>query len=91
MAQHLLGSPRSNRKTFFGLPLYLAENFTKIPKVPGAQCDVKSGPAITLVIRVTIYCTIFNNNSIIYLQLPSLYAQNTFKKIATENADRTNH
>ena len=59
----------------------------KSPKCQGpAQC--KSGPAITWLVSVTIYCTIFQQqfiNSPPYLA--SFYAQNTLKKIAMENAD----
>ena len=41
-----------------------------------ARC--KFGPAITWLVGVAIYCTIFDNNSVIQLYLAGFYAQNTF-------------
>ena len=90
MAQYKLGAPRSNRKTFFDLPPYLAERSCKNPLSARDPARCKSGPAITWLISVAIYCTIFNNISVIHLHLPSFYAQNTLKKLALKNADFIN-
>ena len=57
------GTPRSY-KFFFGLHLYLAGKYCENSKVPGAQHNVNPAQAITwLVIDVTIYGTLFSNNS----------------------------
>ena len=87
MAQYQLGAPRSNRKTFFGLPLYLAERSCKNPQSARGPARCKSGPVITWLVDVTSIVLFFNNNSVIYLQPPSFCAQNTQKKLAVENVD----
>ena len=59
MAKYQLRALRSNLKTFYGLHLHLAERSCKnLLSVRGpARC--KSGPAITCLVNVTYYCTIF--------------------------------
>ena len=47
----------------FGLHLYLAGKFCENLKVSVAQLNVNPARAITWFVGVTIYCTIFNNNS----------------------------
>ena len=43
--------------TFFGLHLYLPEDVAKIPYIAGGNAQCKSGPEITCLVSVTIYCT----------------------------------
>ena len=61
MAQYQLRALRSSLKTFYGLhlPVYLAERRSENLQSAGAQLDENSGPAITWLESVTIYCTIF--------------------------------
>ena len=54
-----LGALRSNRKTFFGFPLNLAERSCKNSQSAGGPARCKSGPPIAWLVGVTIYCTIF--------------------------------
>ena len=54
--------PRAHIRLFFGLYLYLEEEYCKNPKVPGAQLNVNPALAIIWFLGVTIYCTFFNNN-----------------------------
>ena len=53
MAQYQLGALRSNRKTFFGLHLYLAERCCKNPQTARGPAYCKSGPAIARLVGVT--------------------------------------
>ena len=55
--------PRAHRRLFFGLHLYLAVKYCENPKVPGAQLNVNPARAITWLVGVTIYRTLFSNNS----------------------------
>ena len=56
--------PRAHIIFFFGLRLYLAGKYCENPKLPGAQRSVNPAQAITwLIIGVTIYGTLFSNNS----------------------------
>ena len=48
---------------FFGLHLYLAGKYCENLKVAGAQLNVNPDRAITWFVGVTIYCTLFHNNS----------------------------
>ena len=68
-------------KIFFGFHLYLAGNYCKNPKVPGAQLNVNPAPAITWFVGVTIYSTFFNNNSLSPRQF--LCNKIVLKKLAT--------
>ena len=44
--------------------LFLVSTYSaKISNVPGAPCNVNPSQAITWQLGVTIYCTVFNNNS----------------------------
>ena len=87
MAQYQLMALGSNLKTFFGLHQHLAERCCKNLQSARGPARCKYGPAITWLVSVTIYYTIFNNNSLIHLHRASFYAQNTLKKLAMENAD----
>ena len=53
------GSARSDGETFFFLHLYLAERSCKNPQSVRGPARCKSGPAITWLVSVNIYCTIF--------------------------------
>ena len=57
------GAPRSNGKTIFSCsPVFDRKILQKSQGARGpTQC--KSGRAITWFVRLTIYCTFFNNNS----------------------------
>ena len=91
MTQYQLGAPSWNRKAFFSLHLHLAERCCKnLPRARGpARC--KSGPAITWLVSVTIYCTIFQKQfSNSPLTLPVFTHKIFKKKLAMENADWTN-
>ena len=45
MVQYQQGGPRSIRKAFFGLPLYLAERSCKNPQSARGPARFKVGPA----------------------------------------------
>ena len=75
MTQYQLGAPRPNCKSFFGLHLYLAERCCENFQSARDPARCKSGPAITWLVGVTIYCTIFFYNLVIYLHLASIGGQ----------------
>ena len=52
------GVPRSDNETFLGLHLYLT-GCCKNPQSPRDPAQPKSGPEITWLVNVTIYCTMF--------------------------------
>ena len=56
-------TPRSDKRVFVGLHLYLAEKHYENPEAPGIQLNVNPARAMTLLVGVTLYCTFFNNNS----------------------------
>ena len=92
MTQYQLVAPRSNRNIFFGLHLYLAERCCKNLQSARGLAQCKSGPAITWLVDVTIYCTIFQKQfSISPPTSPVLRAKYFKKKLAMENADWTNY
>ena len=54
------GAPLLDGKTFFCLHVCIwKEDLAKISKVPGAPRNVNSARAITCLVSVIIYCTIF--------------------------------
>ena len=57
--------PRTQKRLFFSLHLYLAGKYCKNPTVLGAQLNlnVSQAWATTWFVGVTIYCTFFNYNS----------------------------
>ena len=59
MAQYQQGAPPWNRKTFFGLQLYLAKRCCENLQSARGPARSKFGPAIKWLVDVTIYCTIF--------------------------------
>ena len=77
---HSARAQRSDSRTFFGLHLYLAGRCCKNPLSARGSAQCKPGPRITCFVRVTIYCTIFENDSTPPRQF---CAQNTFKKMTT--------
>ena len=81
---HSVRAQRSDSRIFFGLHLHLAGRCCKNPLIARDPAQCKSDPEITCLVRVTIYCAIFSIT--IHFQLASFYGQNTFKKIARENA-----
>ena len=58
MAQYQLGAS-AQIVTFFSLPLHLAESSCKNPQSAGGPVRCKTGPEITRLVGVTIYCTVF--------------------------------
>ena len=91
MAQYQLRALRSNLKTFYGLHLYLAERCCKNLQSAKGPTPCKSGPAITWLVGVTIYCTIFQWQ-FINSPPPRQFLRSKYlkKKLAMENADWTN-
>ena len=87
MAQYHLRALRSNLKTFYGLHLHLAERcWENLQSVKNpARC--KSGPAITWLVSVTIYCAIFQQQFINSPPPRQFLRTKYFKKIVMENAD----
>ena len=53
------GPPRSDGETFLGLHLFLAGRCCENPQSAMCPAQIKSGSAITWLVGVTIYCTIF--------------------------------
>ena len=51
--------PPSDNTTFFGLHLYLTGKSFKILLSARGPAQFKSGPGLTCLVSVTIYCTIF--------------------------------
>ena len=74
---HGARGPRSDSGTFFGPHLYLEERRCENPLSARGPAQCKSGPGITCLVTVTIYCSIFHNDSPL---LAGFYAQNTLKK-----------
>ena len=88
MAQYQLKALRSNLETFYGLHLHLAERCCENLQSARGPARFKSGPAITWLVSVTIYCTIFQQqfiNSPPHRQF--LRTKYFLKKLAMENAD----
>ena len=92
MTQHQLGAPSGNCKFFLGLHLYLAERCCENLQSAKGLARCKFGLAITWLVDVTIYCTIFRwQFSISPPTSPVLRTKYFLKKLAMENADWTNH
>ena len=88
MAQYQLRALRSNLKTFYGLHLHLVERCCENLQSARGPARCKSGPAITWLVSVTIYCTIFQQQ---FINSPPprqfLRTKYFLKKLAMENAD----
>ena len=92
MTQYQLGAPSWNRKTFFGLHLYLAKRCCKNLQSARGLARCKPSPTITWLVGVTIYCTIFQKQISISPPTSPVFTHKILKKtLAMENADWTNH
>ena len=80
--------PRPEIVRFLGLPLYLAERCCENLQSARGLARYKSGPAITWLVDVTIYYTIFQKQfSISPPTSPVFTHKILLKKLAMENAD----
>ena len=59
MAQYLLEAPRSDGETSLVFTYIWLKDVKKISKVPSAPRNMNPARAITWLVGVTIYCTIF--------------------------------
>ena len=92
MTQYKLRASSWNRKAFFGLHLYLAERCCENLLSARGPARCKSGLAITWLVDVTIYCTIFQKQFSNSPPTSPVFTHKIFKKkLAMENADWTNH
>ena len=85
----LCQAPPSDSRTFFGLHLYVAPGRCfKNPIIARDSAQLKSGPGITCLVSVITTIPFFNNDS----PPPRQFLRTKyFKKIARENAHRTNY
>ena len=92
MTQYHLGPRAEIVRFFFGLHLYLAERCWENLQSARGSARCKLGPAITRLVDVTIYCTIFQKQFNISPPTSAVFTHKILlKKLAMENADWTNH